>query len=204
MAVRYDIRSAETTFHIYDVTKDPKQVHDLATPALNEHFLYIAANSRRTSAAAPRPYDQVPQHPRRTSGRSVGHGLRTKTLLGDFPWVPHETNFISSDPIPDDTKGATCQTGYLNVPRDGDYEFRLRTEYPAVIKLNRTTLIDADFNHRSEKKFSTKIRLRAGLHPVQVLRLEGNSGPPVFDLRWSGPGFPERLLNESDVHSSPN
>ena len=64
VGVRYDIQSAADNFEIYDVSKDPQEIHNLADePGMDTLDVWMKAHvlqMRRPNASAPRPYDNEP------------------------------------------------------------------------------------------------------------------------------------------------
>ncbi|MBC7367425.1 MAG: sulfatase-like hydrolase/transferase [Undibacterium sp.] len=201
MAVRYDLKSADENFEIYDVVRDPKEAHDLAAdPAFADaqtRFKAIAVQSRRPDPDAPRPYDDTPL-PADTT-RVTRPGVVWRYYEGAFPWVPAFASLLpaaeGTQPALDLTplrRAVDCGlqfTGYLDVPADGIYTFTLRTDTGAVLRLHEATVIDADYGYASGREQTATIRLRSGLHLFSLSYRRGGSGTPALAWRWSGPGL---------------
>jgi len=202
MGVRYDVKSADDPFEIYDVSSDPKQRQNLADnpahAALQRQLKDTVLQSRRPDASAPRPYDStlVPA----ARGTPAGAGLSWKRYVGDFPWVP------TTSPLSATTSGTTSGLdltkvapvsgpfaavfeGYLQVPADGEYTFTLATDSGAIVRLHTATLLDCDFGYAAGSEKSASIALQAGLHPIKITYRHVGSGRPLLALNWSGPNI---------------
>ena len=107
VAVRYDIKTAEDNFEIYNVVTDPQQTHNLAlTPTLpvkigspapvgtnfktvedlQQYFKAKVLQSRRPEKWAKRPYDSalVPA----VNATAVQNGLNWRFYKGLYKWIP--------------------------------------------------------------------------------------------------------------------
>ncbi len=210
-AVRYDIKSADDDFEIYDVVTDPKETRNLASDprfaARQAEFKALALQSRRPDPDAPRPYDAAFVPALVTTGTANKAGLRYASFAGDFPWVPA---FTAMEPSARGTVGTpdlsglklaprsgVLLTGYLRVPADGDYTFTLRADGGAVLRLHQATLIDADYGYRNGTTVTGTIKLRAGLHPLRLAYRTHGGNRPALELQWSGPGFASQPLPAS-------
>lgn len=207
MAVRYDIKSAQDSFEIYDVATDPKQSRNLAGnpayAAAQTRFKQRALQARRPNPEAPRPYDQelMPA----VTGITPMPGIQWQYYQGSYPWVPNYATLASirsgqSATINADVTSLTPGSGlriagYLQVPTDGEYTFQLGTDTGAVLRVHEATVIDADFGYKAGAIKTATIRLQAGLHPVTLHYRHGLAGSPVLALQWSGPGFTTRNLS---------
>jgi hypothetical protein len=194
--VRYDIKAQSDPFELYDVSKDAKEMTNLAAamPAMEEQMKAMVLQSRRPNSNSPRPYDNelVPAVP----AVPTTNGVEWKSFEGEFPWVP---DFETLKPVasgaadrPDIAKrtrkqnGGMLFTGYLNIPQDGDYTFYLRTDTGAELRIHDATVIDADFGYYGGKEISGNVRLQAGLHPFRLYYTH-KKGEPLLELAWSGP-----------------
>jgi hypothetical protein len=204
--VRYDIKSAADPFEIYQVTVDPKQAKNLAStlPELERKMRERVLQLRRPDTSAPRPYDQQPV-PASAPGAVVA-GLEWRAFPGDFPWVPQfETltpaaSGTASQPdlknLPFNKNGGLFFTGYLNIPREGEYTFYLTADSGALLRLHEATVIDADYGYSGGKEMSGSIRLEAGPHPFRLYyaRKPGATGPAQMNLAWTGPGLERQAV----------
>lgn len=78
-------------------------------------------------------------------------------------------------------------TGYIKVPFDGSYTFRLESADGSLLYIGKKPYINNDEPHEM-KAVERTIELKAGYHPIKVLytsfRLKG-----MLKVSWSGPGF---------------
>lgn len=199
VGVRYDIKSPDDPFEIYNVRTDPKETNDLARamPSLERRMKAMALQVRRPNASAPRPYDNelVPAVP----AVSVKKGVEWKAYEGDYPWVPDlETlkpaaSGTAARPdlgkrTRDDNVGLLFR-GYLRIPRDGDYTFYLEADTGALLRIHDATVIDADFGYAGGQEVKGSIQLKAGLHPFRLYYARRTEGKPLLNLSWNGPGI---------------
>jgi hypothetical protein len=204
MGLRYDIQTADDDFEIYNVAKQPGQADNLgADPAfasLQERLKRLALQARRPDPAASRPYDSalVPAEPGVTAD-STQPGLTWHGYSGPFPWVPAFETLTPAaggttarpDASPAGAEGLAGLffSGYLVVPRDGDYTFHLQAGRGALLRLDQATLLDADFGYRPGEERSARARLQAGLHAFRLYVTPEAASPSALELAWSGPGF---------------
>ena len=200
VGVRYDIKSQNDDFEIYDVVKDPQQSKNLAgTPemaGIQDQMKDKSLQSRRPNATAPRPYDNELVPAEKTE--SLESGIQWKAYKGDFPWVPEvatlspaatgTTDIPNGDIAKGKQYGALYYDGYIQVPEDGDYTFYLRTNATALFRVHDATVIDADYEYFQNTSMAGSIKLKAGLHPFRLYLKEDLKGKPNIDLEWSGPG----------------
>ena len=219
MAVRYDVKSAQDDFEIYNVVCDPKEVHNLAEKpegaAMQSQFKALALQSRRPDADAPRPYDNDPI-PAVATPAGTAQGLAWSCYEGDFPWTPDCTGLaavktgttiggltLANIPLRSGQTAAIVYQGYLNVPTDGDYTFEATTDTGLIMRLHEATVIDADYGYKSgATRTSGKVRLQAGLHPVTLTYRTDGKKTPALTLGWRIPGTPDTqpIAPESFVH----
>jgi hypothetical protein len=199
--VRYNVKSADDNFEIYDVVADPKQTRNLAldraSATLQRKLQETALQSRRPDSTAPRPYDAVLVPALATTVTATGVDWRA--YAGPFPWVPDfaaltpvATGTMSRpDPagVPPSAAAGLLFTGRLIIPADGEYTFYLTTYTGAILRLHAATLIDADFGYAHGTEKSASIRLRSGPHPFRLSLLQEGVHAPALLLEWSGPGF---------------
>ncbi len=97
MGVRYNVRSADDDFEIYDLAKDPQEAHDLGEEsgygALQAAMKARVLQLRVPNSSAPRPYDKAPVPP---AAKAPGGtpGLTWSLFNGEWPWLP---DFRSSE-----------------------------------------------------------------------------------------------------------
>ncbi len=204
VGVRYDIQGQGDPFEIYNVRLDPEETNNLAAkmPELEAAMKGKTLQARLPNASAPRPYDGelVPA----VVKAGVEKGVKWRSYDGPFPWVPDLEALrptsegtamapeVSSLPRRDNV--GMLFAGFLRIPKDGEYEFRLRTDAGALLRIHDATVIDADFGYVSGEEASGKIRLQAGLHPFRLFYARRKKGAPMLELKWSGPGMaPEKI-----------
>jgi arylsulfatase A-like enzyme len=177
--VRYQIKSAEDDFEIFDVVNDPKE-----TINLSKHIGYDkiqtlmkakAMQVRHADPEAPRPYDTVPIPSTLISGK-VKRGIKWSFYAGSFPWVPSSyqlkaakqgqcRGFASKATA---RKGMMVYTGFIDIPADGPYSITLSAGGKAFMRLHQAALIDADFGYQSGELKTAKVFLKAGYHPFTL------------------------------------
>jgi arylsulfatase A-like enzyme len=208
--VRYNVRSANDDFEIFDLTKDPKQTNNLALQpafaALNQQMKERVLQLRRPNESAPRPYDSAPVPPATNSVFTNGV-IEYAAFEGSWPWVPE---FAALKPLrsgkvtgldlsvrPRDENFGIAFSGFLTVPATGEYTFILKSDSGAHFRIHDATVIDDDFN-RTGAEVSGSIRLAAGRHPFRLYYRHA-TGPRELSLNWSGPTFAKRPLASGDV-----
>jgi len=105
-------------------------------------------------------------------------GLRVALLQGRFRRIADldrgdvvRQDSVAGVAIPawaPDTTFALRFQGYLSVPEDGVYTFRLTADDGAVLRFGGETVLDNDGPHASVAK-EAEVALAKGLHPIQVL-----------------------------------
>jgi len=75
--------------------------------------------------------------------------------------------------------------GYLDVPEDGVYTFRLTSDDGAVLRLAGATVLDHDGAHGTSEK-QAQVALAKGLHPFEVLYFQAGGGKSLA-LEWAAP-----------------
>ncbi|WP_320784723.1 family 16 glycoside hydrolase [Streptomyces sp. CRN 30] len=93
----------------------------------------------------------------------------------------------------------TEASGYLDVPADGSYVFRLTSDDGSRLTVDDATVIDHDGLHGAEPKDGT-VHLTAGAHPFRVDHFDRDGGQRLT-LSWRPPGadgftvVPEEVLS---------
>lgn len=208
VGIRYDIKSSDDDFEIYDVVKDPKEKQNRAPelPELQKTFKEKVLQMRLRSDEAPRPYDSVPVPP--VSAKEARKGVQYQLYKGTFLWVPQTAALKAGKTGSGDIKTglnallngeAGSLGGYLRAPADGAYTFYLKVNGKAFVRLHDIALLDADYGYAPGAELHQTLLLKAGLHPIRLLfKREGQD--PKAELYWSGPGFEKRLLEQSDFY----
>lgn len=201
VGVRYDIRSHNDDFEIYDIVEDTRQSNDLAKskPDLQQRMKDRVLRLRRPDASAKRPYDSetIPA----AGDAATEPGVRWAAAAGEFPWAPQSSGLQFAKQGTADSPGdvelldepaAYLIEGFLEVPADGEYTLTLKTSDRALVRLHEATVLDADGTFgKEEQNFSATIRLSAGRHPIRIHRLRSETNSDAtFELHWSGGGVP--------------
>lgn len=204
VGLRYDIKSQEDSFEIYQVTVDPKEATNLAPGmvSLEQRMKALALQIRRPDPEAPRPYDQALIPASLVS--SVVPGVDWNAFEGAYPWVPDLETLPAAASgtadLPDlqrrtrDRDVGMLFTGYLEIPQSGSYTFFLAADTGAVLRIHDATVIDADYGYRAGTERSGSIQLQAGLHPFRLYYARRNQGKPRLEFSWSGPGWVKALV----------
>ncbi|MFB9052737.1 sulfatase-like hydrolase/transferase [Formosa undariae] len=209
VGVRYDIKSQNDNFEIYDVIKDPQQSKDLAsTPEMQkmqQHMKDKVLQSRMPNNTALRPYDNalVPA----VLESNIKKGVQWKGYFGNFPWVPQVTTLTpAAEGIMDSPNTETkaqneydtmYYEGFIRVPKDGDYTFYVTANNSAVLRIHNALVIDADYEYFQNVPKSGEIKLKAGLHPYRLYFNKGDKKKPALKLEWKGPGIAKEKVPAS-------
>lgn len=198
VGVRYDIKSASDDFEIYNVVKDPKEISNLANRpemiSLQKQMKAKVLQVRRPDPNTPRPYDSalIPA----VTSKNIVTGLSWQAYEGTFPWVPSTVDLKpvmvgkSQHADPNCYKfknGGVLQfKGFISIPADGEYTFYLAAEDGAFLKIHEASVIDADYGNKGQEK-SGAIRLKAGLHPLNLYYKKAGSSISKLTFQWKGP-----------------
>ena len=143
--IRYNVKSADDDFEIYNLATDEQETRNLAT---NPKFAGLEAamkarvlQVRIPDASAPRPYDETLVPP--TAASPAGSpGLAWSLFNGEWPWVPDfrtltpdghgETSQIDLTMVPGQQPVGVAFTGYFHAAQDGEYKFTLASDTGAT------------------------------------------------------------------------
>ena len=209
VGVRYDIKSHNDNFELYDITNDLQQANNLAlNPGMEkvqQEMKDKVLQSRRPNESAKRPYDDelVPA----SSAENTTSGVEWKGYKGDFLWVPDVTALkptttgTTSQPNPSVNKKSDVNllyfTGYIKIPADGEYTFYLNSDRGAFLRIHDAAVIDCDFNYTRGTEREGTIRLKAGLHPFRLYYTTGSDKNQILDFQWSGPEISKQIIPAS-------
>lgn len=199
VGVRYDIKSENDDFEIYDVVKDPAQRINLASAMskLQNQMKNEVLQTRRVDSAAVRPYDNafVP-----SLNKPVKPGISWVFKKGKFNWLSNYTSSLDKRNIAIDLKGINAQqlgegivsvTGFINIPKDGEYTFYLKPNSKAFLRIHKIGVIDADY--ATANNIQGKIKLKSGLHPFVFSYANSNEAPTLI---WSS-----ELITKEEIPS---
>lgn len=206
--IRRNLTSHADAFEIFDLEKDPQEIHDLAQS--DRKFRELEARMRDQvlriripNSSAERPYDRE-AIPALKPAPDVQAGIESLFLAGKFPWAPRLAGLRGTVArmLPDlavetPKPGALELHGYLEVPETGLYEFHLTTGSSAVLRLHESLVIDADTPGGDGGTYSRSIMLEKGLHPFRLNALTLTQAPT---LTWSGPGIEAQAIPGTRLH----
>lgn len=194
--VRFDIKSADDNFEIFDVVNDPRELNNLASKSgfekMQQQMKASVLQLRHADKAAPRPYDKALIPAVVVKGK-LSNGVSQQFFEGDFPWVASEkelktTNQKFTKSIGDNSKnnkkGMFLYTTFVKVPTDGKYSFSMNTTSKAFVRLHEANLFDADFGYNPGTELTEEVFLKAGYHPISVYLLKKSSANEKIDLKW--------------------
>lgn len=206
VGIRYDIQSHNDNFEIYNIVKDPRQVHNLdkepGMASLQQQMKDKVLQSRRTNNSASRPYDTeltpaVPQV-------KTVPGVEWKAYIGVFPWIPEVATLTPADTGYIDCPGTGIHEkneneilyfeGFLQIPADGEYTFYLTANTGALLRIHSATVIDADYGYIRRTERSGTIKLKSGTHPFRLYHACHENSKPLLSLLWSGPGIGKQKI----------
>ncbi len=209
VGLRYDIQSHNDNFKIYNVKEDPQESVDLASKsgmaAIQQKMKDKVLQSRRPDDSAPRPYDNE-LIPAVKVSNSVS-GVKWSAFKGEFPWIPEissmtptESGYSEKPSVQIQTKdknGILHFTGYIRIPKDGEYNFSLTTGSEAILRIHDCLVIDEDFGYQNGTKRSGIINLKEGMHPFRLYSAQKTKVKPILDMEWSGPDFENQNMPSS-------
>ncbi len=193
--VRYDIKDHSAPFEIYNVVADAHESHDLAPsmPELQQKMQDKVLQIRRMDNSAPRVYDNelIPG----VEVEGLKKGLTQKIYQGYYNWVPNfeylkevksrRVKKIKLSPRLKSNFGMSF-TGYIDIPKDGVYQFYLTSGAKCHVMLHDIHILDNDFNFTTKEQ-SVSLHLKAGKHPIRIFYQQNNEEQPELDLQLKGP-----------------
>ncbi|MBI1375237.1 MAG: sulfatase-like hydrolase/transferase [Phycisphaera sp.] len=203
LGVRYDIKSVNDPFEIYNVTEDPQQAHNLADEPDYADFQAKlqteALRQRISNDSAKRPYDDTPIPA--VTLKHAAPGVTFSAFTGDWPWLP-KFDMVK----PDDTGKAdrpdladvnpakhngAMFTGYLVAPATGTYHFYVTSDGASFLRIHNCQVVDGDFGHKPGGTAEGAVHLEKGAHPFRLYyaRKPGDTATPTLQFEWSGPGI---------------
>ena len=206
--IRYNIKSADDDFEIYNLAKDEREINDLGkSPEMAP--LQAAMKARVLQVRVPakdakRPYDSalVPPVLQPPSGSP---GLSWSLFKGDWPWMPdfkaltpkttgQGKSFDLSMASGDQPFGVAF-TGYFHAAQDGEYTFSLDTDTGGMFFLHDIRVIDEPIKNAAGK-FSGSVNLKAGWHPFRLYYRHAGSAKPHVELTCQGGAGEYKLTPE--------
>ena len=201
VGLRYDIKSADDDFEMYNVIKDPQQSNNLidttAVSNLNKKMKERVLQVRITNSTAPRPYDEVaiPAIP----ADNLKKGLKWMSYNTGAPWLSKVDTLkileegvattLDVSEIKSNENDLIVYEGYLNILEEGDYTFFLSATNNTFLRIHDANVIDADYGYQAGTILQNNIKLKVGYHPIQLYYMKNNSDQNSLDLQWKGPSF---------------
>lgn len=207
VGVRYDIKSADDDFEIYNVVTDPQEAKNLAGEAtygaMQQAFKAKVTQVRRPDPEAPRPYDLASVAA--VEDPKVAPGIAWATHEGKFPWVTDLSNrsATQSGVRPDIElskielkEGMIYQAGYLKIPKDGLYQFSMNGNGSYILRLHESLLLDRSYPDQPRLKLpiSATVNLKAGYHPFRICYHHTGNGKPSLAWTWQADGIAEQPI----------
>lgn len=211
--IRYDVKSANDDFGIFDLAHDPQEAHNLAgdpkfvdlQTAMKARVLQV----RKPNPSAKRPYDTALVPPVATSPSSEP-GLTWSFFPGEWPWMPDfrtltptrtgKSTQIELTMASADKPFGVAFNGYFLAPHDGEYTFTVDSDTGAMLFLHDIRVIEEPLKN-SAGKFSGSVRLKSGWHPLRLL-YRHVAGQPRLELTCQKPGGESIKLDAADLRQA--
>ena len=198
VGLRYNVKSQEDDFELYNIVKDPKQANRLVnrnTEDMQNAMKARILQVRMPDTNAKRPYDHA-LIPSIIKTDQV-QGLSWKSYKGTYPWLANlEGTEASNYGTISGLKLSKIRTsgdnnfiieGYLDVPQDGKYVFSLKANGKAFLRIHEAAVIDADYGYTSGTWKEGQLLLNKGLHPFKIYYSTDGTSKPDIKLEWEGP-----------------
>ena len=207
--VRYDVKSENDDFEIYNLAKDEQEARNLASAPefakLQQEMKAAVLRDRMPNPSSPRPYDAAPV-PALSSVEALMPGVNWQAFAGTWPWLPQFETMtpvasgnarqpeLNAVPITKDN--GVLFTGYLSVPATGQYTFYITSDGPHFLRIHNCQVVDGDLGHVSGSTAKGQILLAEGRHPFRLYyaRPPGTATAPQLKFEWSGPGIDRQIV----------
>ena len=195
VGVRYDVKSANDDFEIYNVVKDPKQIINLASEnsskVIQQKMKDSALQLRSTDEQAKRPYD-TEAIPAIKNNTTLKPGLKWNFFEGAYNYTflvddkkPNLSGIAKDFIIPKNEKaGMLFYTAYLKIDTKGVYTFALKTDNKAFVRLHDAHLFDTNIDYTPNTELQKLVLLEAGYHPIKVYYLKQSKSKGMIDLKF--------------------
>ncbi len=215
VGVRYNIKSADDDFEIYNVVTDPQETKNLGKEAvyqsLQKTFKDKATQVRRPDAEAPRPYDLAAMAA--VEAPKAAPGIRWVAHEGQFPWAADLSGLPASNTgtLPESNlskialkEGMIYQEGYIKVPKDGIYQFTMNGNGSYLFRLHDAMIIDRTYPDQPKLKMAVSgtAHLKAGYHPFRIYYHHTGPAKPTLDWSWQAEGIAEQPVPASALFHS--
>jgi arylsulfatase A-like enzyme len=198
VAIRYDVQSADDDFEIYDIWHDPQQLKNLAKTGnlshLQQRLKGCVLQLRLADSSAKRPYDDALIPADETS--AAEKGWKKFSYQAVTPWISAPAdNLQLKKNMKLDVTGSDKATntflfeGYVSVPADGKYSFRLEAQGKAFLRVHDIALIDEDYHYTPGTKKTETLHLAKGLHHIRLFyKRSTTQGKGEILLQWASEG----------------
>ena len=182
-ALRYDIKSAEQAFEVYNVVEDPSESINLAgKPGIPNQQYWLDAVSRQhgINRSAKRPYDTLAVAPAQSDQSTQEFTLRSQQSSAPYAIrLPDTIARRSIKSLSTDHTTGTCQfDGNIKVTESGTYTFSMPQGVNGILYLHNILVLDTD--SEAPTVTSGTIKLKTGNHPFRLSTR--NHGKPVKDV----------------------
>ena len=210
VCVRYDIKSPDDDFEIYNVVSDPKQIHDLAkTQDMSKLEKYLKGRVLQmhlANSSAPRPYDSllIPAdeiHDLKNGWKVISYQSATPWIAECEPNQKFSKSFQNGLSIQNKNENTSCFEGYIKVPSDGKYTFRLQANGKAFLRVHEIALIDEDYGYKPGEMNSQILFLKKGFHKIRLYYMKNQNKNPSLKLEWAKDGGPFSDISK-DIYSN--
>jgi len=177
VSIRYNVQSPDDDFEVYNIAKDPKQVNNLAkTGNLAEFERYLKGRvlqMRMPDSTAPRPYDDmlIPAD----EDDNMVKGWKELSYQSSTPWIASPEIYNRTNEIlqldlqvKNHNHNSNLFEGYVEVPADGKYTFRLQAQGKAFLRVHDIALIDEDYGYQSGNQKYETLNLAKGFHQIRL------------------------------------
>ena len=173
-AIRYNIKSGNEPFLVFDLTKDPAEANDLAgKPGVpdQQHWLAAVARHHHKNPSAKRPYDGVEIAP--FIGVKTQAGMRvTEAKVGPGA----TTKYVSRD--------SYQLSGFISVDQAGEYTFSVAKGVKGILRIHKINVLDTDSNEAYPN--DNTLNLGGGLHPFTLFLKERPTSLEVIQWKVKG------------------
>jgi arylsulfatase A-like enzyme len=194
MGVRYDVRSADDDFEIYDLATDPQEAHNLAKSAdmaaLQAAMKARVLQLRVPNSSAPRPYDNAPA-PAAAKVPGGTPGLTWSLFHGEWPWLPDfrtlkparrgQTKSINLTMAAGVQPFGIAFEGYFFAAQPDEYTFTVSSSGGAMLFLHDIRVIGEPVKNPAGR-LSGSVRLSGGWHPIRLYHRHPGAGKARLDV----------------------
>ena len=192
--IRYDVKSVEDDFEIYNLAKDLQEAHNLAGDpkfaALQTAMKARVLQVRKPNASAKRPYDEAFVPPV-TNEPPTKLGVTLSVFSGTWPWIPDFRTLAPNVKTVSQNIALPAQTGdqpfgiafegFFRIQADGDYTFTVDADGGAMLFVHDIRVIEEAKNPVGGISTGV-VRLKDGWHPFR-LYYRHVSGKPRLELK---------------------